>query len=88
MSDTRKCLACGESKFSIRSFLMSTTGATLVGLDWLNPSATAYICENCGYIMLYAQVAPKQNEQHIDSVILEEERTRAIASFVKRDKAI
>jgi predicted nucleic-acid-binding Zn-ribbon protein len=80
-----KCLACGGTRFSTRNVLLSTVGLTFLGMDWMNPSATAYVCEQCGYIMLYAQVAPKRaEEQHDDPVVLEEERKRAIESFRSR----
>jgi predicted nucleic-acid-binding Zn-ribbon protein len=84
--DDLKCLACGGTKFSTRSLLMGTTGATLIGLNWLNPTVMAYICEQCGYIMLYAnaKVVHKQEEQRVDPVMLEEERKRAIESFKAR----
>jgi predicted nucleic-acid-binding Zn-ribbon protein len=83
-----KCLACGGTKFSTRSLLMSTAGATLIGLDWLNPTVTAYTCEQCGYVMLYAQVAAhkQEEEQHKDPSVLEKERRLAMESFVKRSK--
>jgi len=67
-----KCLVCGGTKFSTRNVLLSTVGLTFIGMDWMNPSATAYICEQCGYIMLYAQVSPKQGENHDDPCMLEE----------------
>jgi hypothetical protein len=29
---------------------MNTTGFMFFDLDWLNKSATCYICDDCGYI--------------------------------------
>jgi len=82
-----KCLVCGGTNFSTRSLLLSTVGLTFIGLDWMNPSATAYICEQCGYIMLYSQVVLKQEEErHDDPVMLEEKRKRAIESFRARSR--
>jgi len=79
-----KCLACGGTKFSTRNVLLSTTGLTFIGMDWMNPSAAAYICEKCGYIMFYSQVSPKQEENHDDPHMLEEEHKRAIEWFDNR----
>jgi predicted nucleic-acid-binding Zn-ribbon protein len=79
----RKCLACGGNEFSTRDVLMSTAGLTFIGLDWINPTVTAYTCTQCGYVMLYAQVAPKHQEPQANPDQLEEERKRAIESFVK-----
>jgi len=75
-----KCFACGGTKFSTRNVLLSTTGLTFIGMDWMNPSATAYICKQCGYIMLYTQISPEQDENHH----LDEEHKRAIEWFDNR----
>ena len=53
---TRKCNVCGGTEFETRDVLLSTSGATFIGLDWLNPTATGYICKKCGHIMLYSSV--------------------------------
>jgi len=81
---TRKCNVCGGTEFTTRDVLMSTSGATFFGLDWMNPSATAYVCEQCGYIMLYTQVSPKQDEKRDDPDMLEAKRKRSIEWFENR----
>jgi predicted nucleic-acid-binding Zn-ribbon protein len=50
-----KCPICGGTDFDEREVLLSTTGATFLGLDWTNPSATGYICKKCKHIMLFGR---------------------------------
>ena len=50
-----RCPHCGERTFIPGSALLNTAGATLVNLDWLNPSATILICSECSRIEWFAQ---------------------------------
>ena len=49
-----KCLHCGNDEFHERSSLLNTAGMSFFNLDWLNASATNYICSNCGRIEWFA----------------------------------
>jgi predicted RNA-binding Zn-ribbon protein involved in translation (DUF1610 family) len=44
------CAHCKNDTFYHRSWLLNTAGMTFLNLDWLNQSATNYICSNCGKI--------------------------------------
>jgi hypothetical protein len=35
--------------------LMNTSGMTLMGMDWLNASACALVCQKCSRIELFAE---------------------------------
>lgn len=45
-----KCQICGRDKFHRRDAQLNTAAATFFNLDWANPSAICYICDQCGYI--------------------------------------
>jgi len=49
-----RCPHCGETKFAPGSALLTTRGATLLNLDWANPSATILVCAECGRIEWFA----------------------------------
>ena len=49
------CLVCGCADFETRSTILDKRGMTFLGLEWLNRSATLYICRNCGHIMWFAR---------------------------------
>lgn len=44
------CPHCGRDIFEQSRALLNTSGLTLLGLDWLNQSASILICHHCGYI--------------------------------------
>lgn len=44
------CLVCGKGEFSERPVKLNTTGAEFLGVEWVNRTATALICTNCGYV--------------------------------------
>lgn len=44
------CQICRHDRFLEQRVQMNTTGFTFFDLDWLNKSATCYICDDCGYI--------------------------------------
>jgi hypothetical protein len=50
-----RCAHCSGELFQEREALLNTTGASLVGLDWLNKSGTALVCERCGLIQWFAK---------------------------------
>ena len=49
-----RCPHCGEDTFVPGDALLNTRGATMVNLDWLNPSANILICAECGRIEWFA----------------------------------
>lgn len=49
------CPICGGKKFFKRSTLMNTAGMTFLDLDWVNPEATNFICEDCTYIFWFME---------------------------------
>jgi predicted nucleic-acid-binding Zn-ribbon protein len=44
------CHVCSGLLFASREIKMTTTGMTLMDLDWLNRSAEGVICLRCGYV--------------------------------------
>jgi uncharacterized protein len=50
-----RCTHCKGELFLQHEALLSTTGATLMQLDWANKSGTALICENCGLIQWFGK---------------------------------
>lgn len=44
------CEICGHDQFYQREGKISTTGMTLLDLDWLNQSANCVVCATCGYV--------------------------------------
>lgn len=50
-----RCPLCGHDEFDTSPMLMSTSGATFIGMDWANRSATALICQRCSRIELFAK---------------------------------
>lgn len=44
------CLVCGKGEFTDRPVKLNTTGMEFLGLEWANQTATALICNNCGYV--------------------------------------
>ena len=47
------CPVCGHDRFWTRTTLMNTAGATFLGLDWANRSATNYVCGECGHVLWF-----------------------------------
>ena len=45
-----ECIVCQHTRFWKRSAQLNTRLATFVQLEWVNPSATCYICDRCGYV--------------------------------------
>ena|SRR5688572_13785368 len=49
------CNHCNGERFMEHQALLNTKGATLAGLDWLNKSGTALLCDNCGLIQWFGK---------------------------------
>ncbi len=49
------CSHCGGTEFKDDQAQLNTAGATYFGYDWLNRSAHALICTNCGHIEWFLQ---------------------------------
>jgi hypothetical protein len=45
-----KCTVCQHTKFWSRKAQLNTSVATFFGFDWLNRTATCYVCERCKYV--------------------------------------
>jgi predicted nucleic-acid-binding Zn-ribbon protein len=45
-----QCLVCGHQKFWRREAQLHTAAATFFQVEWTNPTALCYVCDNCGYI--------------------------------------
>lgn len=48
------CPHCRGDRFEAHEVLLNTRGLTFLRLDWLNRSATALICGECGLVQLFA----------------------------------
>lgn len=44
------CPFCGHDYFFRRDIKLNTTGMSFFGFDWLNQSAKALVCAECGRI--------------------------------------
>ena len=45
-----RCVVCQHDRFWRRSAQLHTATATFFQLQWTNPSALCYECDNCGYL--------------------------------------
>jgi len=54
------CPMCGHDEFDRREMLMNTSGMTFFGMDWLNSSACALVCQRCKRIELFAEAPSEQ----------------------------
>jgi ribosomal protein S27AE len=50
---TLTCGVCGNTSFRERTTLLNTQGLAFFELNWLNKSATNFICSRCGYIFWF-----------------------------------
>jgi len=48
-----RCPICEGDKFHRREGMLNTRLGTLFDLDWTNPSADCFICENCCHILWF-----------------------------------
>jgi predicted nucleic-acid-binding Zn-ribbon protein len=49
-----RCLICGAGNFRKREIKMSSTGMSLLHLDFASKSATGVICVACGFVHMFA----------------------------------
>lgn len=49
------CTVCGHTSFHERSAQLNTAGMSFLNLDFLNKTATCYICEQCRHILWFNQ---------------------------------
>ena len=47
------CPVCGKDRFYQREGILNTRGISLIDLDWMNPRADCYICENFLHIVWF-----------------------------------
>jgi DNA-directed RNA polymerase subunit RPC12/RpoP len=50
-----RCPHCQNDTFYERSWQLNTSGMTFFNLDWLNSSATNYVCSQCGRIEWFTE---------------------------------
>lgn len=55
-----RCPHCQNDRFFQRSWQLNTTGLTFFNLDWLNPSASNYVCSVCGRIEWFTDPPGKE----------------------------
>ncbi len=55
------CSHCGHDQFKMRETLLNTWFLSLVSFEWLDPSASALICQNCGKLTWFSQ---KTTDKH------------------------
>jgi hypothetical protein len=48
------CTHCGGTRFDRREAQFNTSGATMAGLDWMNKSGVALVCETCSLVQWFA----------------------------------
>lgn len=61
------CQCCKNDTFQTGSFLLSTSGKTAFGLDFLNPDALCEICTRCGFIHWFHPEYGDNQSQYDDS---------------------
>ncbi len=49
------CSQCGHDRFKMRETLLNTWFLSLVSFEWLDPTASALICQNCGKLTWFSQ---------------------------------
>lgn len=47
------CPMCGHDRFWTRQTLMNSRGATFLGFDWANRTASNFVCDQCGYVLWF-----------------------------------
>lgn len=45
-----RCEICKHDRFWKKEAQLNTAVATFFNLDWVDPSATCFVCAHCGYI--------------------------------------
>lgn len=59
-----RCPHCQNDAFFERSWQLNTSGMSFFDLDWLNNSATNYVCSRCGRIEWFTDPPGKQAVAH------------------------
>lgn len=54
------CSHCGHDRFKMRETLLNTWFLSLVSFEWLDPTASALICRNCGKLTWFSQKATEK----------------------------
>lgn len=62
------CGHCDGITFTARKLLMNTRGMTYMGLDWLNETSVALVCDHCTHIEWFTR-APHQEPVQAHLVI-------------------
>jgi DNA-directed RNA polymerase subunit RPC12/RpoP len=55
------CPHCGHRQFERDSCLLNTRGATFLGLDWTDQSATVLACTHCGRVQWFLKSPDRLN---------------------------
>lgn len=74
-----RCPHCQHDLFYQRSWLLNTPGMTFFGMEWLNDSATCYVCARCGRIEWFTEV-PSHDEESANEELTEADIRRAAES--------
>jgi len=56
-----RCPHCHQELFFERSWQLNTAGMSFLNLDWLNSSATNYVCAGCGRIEWFTKIPATQS---------------------------
>lgn len=48
------CLVCRGELFTDQEIKLNTTGMEFLGMEWLNRSGTALICDRCSFVHTFA----------------------------------
>ena len=48
------CSVCKGSQFWDREIKLNSTGAEFFNMGWANQSATGLVCDQCGYVHMFA----------------------------------
>ena len=44
------CQVCGCDRFFLTKGQLNTAMASFFGVDWTNPTAACYVCDQCGFV--------------------------------------
>lgn len=63
-----RCSHCDSVEFFKSQAQLNTAGLTLLGLEFLNRSATTYLCKSCGKIEWFYSEITEDNERVKDEM--------------------
>ena len=72
-----RCPHCQHDLFYQRSWLLNTPGMTFFGMEWLNDSATCYVCAQCGRIEWITRVPQRDEADAADDLTVDDSRAAA-----------